>query len=210
MIFQIQLGLGVLVLLFSWVYVHKKTAVDVFRNKMFRLRDEVRDYYAENSVPMDSPGYKAIRGLLNSYIYNAENISFSFSTKFRVELNNNPEIENYLIDKVEAPYRACEKETRDFLSDVRMRARSDCQLFVIQKSGIAMSLFLLIGAFLSVFEVCKRCFQIIQNHQGLIKEMAFMATLAVARQKAATKVVDKKRLEESSFALSSKNICNAA
>ncbi len=73
LIFHFFLGIGLL--LFAWGYMLKRTRIDIFREDMFNIRDELFDYVWRNDLSFDLPAYRIMRDLLNGAIRAAEKIN---------------------------------------------------------------------------------------------------------------------------------------
>jgi hypothetical protein len=72
-IVQSSLTLLVLVLIvFSW---WPEQRVDVFRQQMFALRDELFDFAMKGNISFDDPAYVLLRNLMNGFIRYAHNLT---------------------------------------------------------------------------------------------------------------------------------------
>jgi hypothetical protein len=72
-IVQSSLTLLLLVLIvFSW---WPEQRVDVFRQQMFALRDELFDFAMKGNISFDDPAYVLLRNLMNGYIRYAHNLT---------------------------------------------------------------------------------------------------------------------------------------
>ena len=59
-----------------WHYLWKPQRVDLFRQRLFALRDELFDMAASGEISFDAPAYTRLRVLLNGRIQYAQRISF--------------------------------------------------------------------------------------------------------------------------------------
>jgi hypothetical protein len=69
------LGLWVL---FFWLY--RDYRVDLFRQRMFTLRDELFEYAAAGNIAFDAPAYGLMRDMLNGYIRFAHRLNLVLVT----------------------------------------------------------------------------------------------------------------------------------
>lgn len=74
-----------------WYYLWKPQRVDIFRQKLFALRDELFDIAANGEVSFDDPAYTRLRFLLNGMIRYAHRISFPLLLISMMALKDEPE-----------------------------------------------------------------------------------------------------------------------
>jgi hypothetical protein len=67
----LSLALGVLLVFAVW----PEQRVDVFRQDMFTLRDELFDFAADGNVSFEEPAYLLLRELMNGFIRYAHNLT---------------------------------------------------------------------------------------------------------------------------------------
>jgi len=72
-IFVFCIGLGLF--WFAFLTVYRKFTIDIFRQKMFELRDSVFDYAARGNVSFDHPAYKLLRTAMNGFLRYGHKIS---------------------------------------------------------------------------------------------------------------------------------------
>ncbi len=65
------LSLLAVLVLFLW----REHRLDVFRQRIFEMRDDLFDFAAKGQMSFDDPAYGALRGLLNSYIRFAHRVT---------------------------------------------------------------------------------------------------------------------------------------
>lgn len=74
-----QVTIGVLLLLFGYGYMYRRTHLDRFREDLFTLRDELFDYMWKHEQSFDMPAYQMVRALLNGSITIADQLQNPFS-----------------------------------------------------------------------------------------------------------------------------------
>lgn len=72
-IIQSLLSLILLVVVIFWLWPSQR--VDLFRQEMFSLRDELFDFAAAGNIPFDEPAYVLLRQLMNGFIRYAHNLT---------------------------------------------------------------------------------------------------------------------------------------
>lgn len=64
----IVIGLIAALLWLSIFYVYRRFTVDVFRQKMFEIRDELFDFAADGNIEFNNPAYKLLRTTMNGFL----------------------------------------------------------------------------------------------------------------------------------------------
>lgn len=73
-VFIIGMSLFGLVIIALWLY--RDYQVDVFRENLFELRNELFDFAATGGIPFDDPAYRGLRAVCNGYIRFGHRVSF--------------------------------------------------------------------------------------------------------------------------------------
>lgn len=68
---------GLLLLWALWSFGLRPALIDMFRQRVFEIRDEMFDYAAEGNIDFNHPAYGTIRTLMNGYIRFAHRIDIS-------------------------------------------------------------------------------------------------------------------------------------
>lgn len=63
-----RFGIGAGLLAFAFLYMFRKTRLDVFRSDLFATRDGMFNYAQQNGIPFDLPAYRDLRLMLNGVI----------------------------------------------------------------------------------------------------------------------------------------------
>ncbi len=71
----VQSLLTMIVLAFVIFWVWPEQRVDLFRQQMFALRDELFDFAADGKIKFDDPAYVLLRQLMNGFIRYAHNLT---------------------------------------------------------------------------------------------------------------------------------------
>ena len=61
-------GLSVLTLWYFFFWIYKRHSVEIFRQKMFELRDQLFDEAMAGGVSFDHPAYKILRTTMNGFL----------------------------------------------------------------------------------------------------------------------------------------------
>jgi hypothetical protein len=109
---QVLFGAGLIMLFVVWKYMIQPTLIDHFRDKLFDLRDSVREHFLQRGE-LGSPEYRQLRDLLNSHILYIEKATLfaflhlvvtskkdpettdAFNTTRRGKLSDDPEVNKF-------------------------------------------------------------------------------------------------------------------
>jgi|SRR5882672_2427141 len=103
--------------LFHWLY--RDYRVDLFRQRMFALRDELFDMAASGRIAFDNPAYGKLRDMLNGYIRFAHRVSLPlllFASRSRTALSQGAEEVAVLTTTVRAQPRETARELERIIS----------------------------------------------------------------------------------------------
>lgn len=138
MINTIFFGLNVILLIAVWNLMLKKSILDHYRDQLFDLRSEVREFFAQNNIPLDSITYKNLRDLLNGHLRFTETITFLKFIVLEVEVQNNKELQAYLKAEIEKHFNAEDPAIKEFIGQIRDRAKIVLLNHMINSSGAAL------------------------------------------------------------------------
>lgn len=141
------LGLNILLVIFVWKYMIKKTILDHYRDKLFDLRKEVRDYFVAHEIPLSCDTYKNLYDLLNAHLQFTEDITFSKFIFLESELKNNDSLKEYLKNQLDSKFKTSDKQLDDFVKDIRRRSISVLTDYMICFSGLTWAIAVLMMLF---------------------------------------------------------------
>ena len=128
-----------LCIFYNWFYLNYR--LDMFREKLFSLRNELFDYALENKIGFDHPSYGMLRSLINSTIRYAHKISFTELVVFSV-LSRNDEHKNKFTEQYEKKWtdslKELEPETRDKLFSFKKRFYLEILEYIIFTSPLLL------------------------------------------------------------------------
>jgi hypothetical protein len=138
------LGINVLIIMGFWHYVVKKTLLDNTRDKLFDLRDEIRDVYTESEWGIDGDVYGNLRYMINAYLRYTETYSVWSVVSVRGELarTRNTNLREHLVSRINANFKTPSTEQNIYIANVRSRASKALMQYSVYSSGL-----LLIAAF---------------------------------------------------------------
>src|SRR5258708_27147164 len=98
--------------------------VDIVRQQMFALRDELFDFAAQGGIKFDDPAYILLRHLMNGFIRHAHNLTpfrvfFSF---LRWSLTSNKSIDSWSIPWAQALQNISNEETKTKIQEFHSKA----------------------------------------------------------------------------------------
>jgi hypothetical protein len=130
------LGLNILLVIFVWKCMIKKTILDHYRDKLFDLRKEVRDHFVAHEIPLSCDTYKNLYDLLNAHLRFTEDITFSKFIFLESELKNNDSLKEFLKNQLDSKFKTSDEQLDAFVKDIRRRSISVLTDYMICFSGI--------------------------------------------------------------------------
>ena len=119
---QTLLSLVVLVfVLFSW---WPEQRIDIFRQQMFALRDELFDFALEGEIEFDNPAYTQLRELMNGFIRYAHNLTpyRTFVSYLRWSCTSTQPVRVWAVAWEQALNKIADKDKRDKLEEFHSKA----------------------------------------------------------------------------------------
>jgi hypothetical protein len=134
MINTIFLGINILLLIVIWEKVLKPSILDNYRDKLFDLREEVREYYLANGIPLSHNTYIQLRNLINSHLRFTEQMSFIKVAFFASRIEKNRDLKNYIQRSIESNFATNNKDLFLFIKTTRKKAVDILQKYMIFSS----------------------------------------------------------------------------
>lgn len=136
----VLLGFNILIIMALWHFVVKKTLLDHTRDKLFDLRDELRDVYVQRGWGLDAVSYGKLRAMINAYLRFTENYSVWQMVAIRTELSSAERagLREYLTAQIDANFGAESLVQQKFIADVRRRASNALTDYSVYNSGFLL------------------------------------------------------------------------
>jgi hypothetical protein len=137
---QSLLSLIVLVLVVFWLWPAQR--MDLFRQQMFAIRDELFDFAAEGNIKFDEPAYLLLRQLMNGFIRYAHNLTpyRTLMAFARWKVTSNQPVETWAAAWDQAMKNVSDQNTRAKLQEFHSRA----SMLVVGQLVLSPGLFILI------------------------------------------------------------------
>lgn len=133
------LGVSLLFLL-SAFRQYRKVMLDEYRDKLFDLRSELRDYYLNNGLNMDSTQYVAMRNLLNGYIRYLEDNRFTTLVHFATLMKKRNVVVDDIINKLERSFITGDINIDKHTKAIRYKAVVTIQQYMLFTSCTVLAL----------------------------------------------------------------------
>ncbi|MBZ5694347.1 MAG: hypothetical protein LAN36_03195 [Acidobacteriia bacterium] len=120
----IQSALTLILLAFIMLAWWPAQRVDLFRQQMFALRDELFDFAMEGSIKFDDPAYSRLRDLMNGFIRYAHNLTpyRTLMSFLRWKYTAGEPISAWSISWEQALNKVSDQDTRTKLQEFHSRA----------------------------------------------------------------------------------------
>ena len=134
---MLLLGLNILLIMGAWHFVMKKTLLDRTRDRLFDLRDELRQVHIEQNWTMDTNAYSSLRAMINACLRYTENYSVWGVIWLQTNLSRrSKELNQALIRLMDEEFKALTPQQQRYVADVRQRACLTLIDFAIHNSGL--------------------------------------------------------------------------
>lgn len=148
-------GVGALCLVLSWHFVLRPSLLDDTRDRLFDLRESVRDFFASRDQ-LSHPAYVDLRNLINAHLRYTEEITFvGFLFKMHCYAKYKEEFA-----KEYQSFFACaggNQEIIKFIGKVRVESSNIMLAYMIKTSLIAWA-FILVGFLFLLLQSVKKNF----------------------------------------------------
>lgn len=186
-------GLNLLLLVLVWKFMIRKTILDHTRDKLFDLRDEIRDEFTRREWDMNSALYRELRDTINAYLRYTEHYSVWRFFFMESSLRKNKLLFNSLKQKIEQSYRELDTEKATFAKTIRLRSQQHMMDFSVYSSGLLLVISFILVPFFAVYNIvalARRGFGVAANslcdsvsHFGCSVKLLWMASVKLIGRK---------------------------
>jgi hypothetical protein len=129
------IGFNGLLLMLVWRFILRRSILDTYRDKLFDLRDHLRETFVSRGWSLDSPLYRHLRDLINGYLRFTESYSFGEFVYMEIKVKENPALRQALTARVASKFAADTSEQEAFIADFRREAVGAMMSYMIVSSG---------------------------------------------------------------------------
>ena len=208
MIDALFFGINFLLILLIWRFGWKVVALNKARDDLFEIRDELRDYFIGNEIPLTHASYKQLRDRINNYIRFTEEATLINLMCFSLAIDKNKEIQDIYIRISKEKDKIFENEViKQFADNVRTKAAETLTVYMVKTSVIGVFLVFLIALLVPIFNALNGVKNIIfikykihfwnKNYLGnLIKMLSMLAVGSLATGTAYSNDIAKSNLSK--------------
>lgn len=131
-------GINILLLMFVWKFMIRKTILDTSRDKLFDLRDELRATFVKNEWDLGSPIYKKLRDLLNGHLRFTEEFSIWEFVCFEALFGRDKKLRDESRTKIQKTFVSADPRQQEFITSIRRRAVVVVMEFTVYNSGLLL------------------------------------------------------------------------
>ncbi|MFT3870458.1 MAG: hypothetical protein QM715_18570 [Nibricoccus sp.] len=139
---QLLFGFGILLFLFVWNKMIRRTVLDHHRDKLFDLREKVRSFYASREHGLADKTYINLRVLVNNQIRFLDTVSIYRLSLIDRQIKTNSELRQCINEMLTEKFATENKEIAEFIQKARKEAYYTVLSYVIFSSVFASLLFL--------------------------------------------------------------------
>ncbi len=148
MINALFFGINIFLIYAVWVYYLKPAILDHYRDKLFDLREEVREFYLSNGIPLSDKTYKSLRDLINGYLHSTESISITKIIAFSIGMENNKKLNARSKHQIDARFKTNNENLREYIDSVRVKSNEIILEYVTYSTPIMCFAWVLLGKLL--------------------------------------------------------------
>ncbi len=136
--------INVIFTIIIWRYLLRKSILDHYRDKLFDLRDDVRNYYIANHIPLSDETYKNIRDLINSHLRFTEKMSLVEVIFFSKAIDDDNELKNYIKNNIDNKFKTSDKNLNSFIKETRDKSSLILFDYMVFSSPLLILMFFMI------------------------------------------------------------------
>ncbi len=128
-------GMSILLIIVTWKLLLKKSVLDDHRDKLFDLRDSLRESFVQQGWDLNSPVYRHLRDLINGYLRFTEKYVFLEFLIVELELKRNVDLQRGLKSSFDKRFETVSSDQREFISSFRRAAVQVMMSYMIVSFG---------------------------------------------------------------------------
>jgi len=194
MINTLLFGINILLAMVIWKKMLRPSLLDRCRDQLFDLRDEVRSYFVDRSISLDTPIYHELRDLLNFHLRFTENMTLSTVIAFSAMLRADNDLNEKLEKEIARKFMTDDPALRKFVEDVRGRAVATLMSYMIFSSAFWLPTAVLLGIAYTCYFVARRLYARASLNLDLLGSLLANGLSFVGR-----KTIRRDALEEMSY-----------
>lgn len=199
MINAIFFGINIILSVLVWKFILKPSLLDHYRDKLFSLREEVRDFFISKGIGLDDKIYINLRNIINTHLRFTENMSFTSVAYFSTKIEKDHEIKRYIKNEIERKFKTNDKEMEIFVSNIRNKSINILSTYMIFSSPLLISLLLFVSA------VVMPIFLINKIALNIKNELSYLRLAILETSKVIGRYISTEDLEEVSYETSFRN-----
>lgn len=180
MINTIFFAINILLALIIWKYMLRKSLLDHFRDKLFDIRDEVREYYILKNISLDDITYITLRELLNSQLRFIDNWSI-YDILYASYKIKDDHIKSLIKNEINSKLSTDDEKLSEFIIKIRGRSGFVISNYIVFSSLPFVSLMIITSLCCIPLLIFKWMFQSIRRELNLINDMLLFFSKVVNR-----------------------------
>ncbi len=172
-----MLGVGLLLVMATWKFMLRPSMLDATRDRLFDLRESMREHFIQTGHGLNAPAYRALRGLLNSHLRYTEEITFFGVLHQMIWLKGHQDAYRHLRADVDRQFAVSDPGLAAYIREVRAKSAGIVLDYAV-KSSLA-GLLLALGGFAVIFT--RKAFAMVRqalNTSGRAPAAAFVQAAA--------------------------------
>jgi len=128
-------GFSLLGLLFVWKYIWQKTLLDETRDRLFCLREEVRQWFIDEGYDLSHPIYQSLRATINQHLRHTESITVISYLSFCISIEKNPRYDKYLSNNISKMFTTDDEKLKIFICGNNNSLTNIIKIYIMLKAN---------------------------------------------------------------------------
>ena len=149
------LGFNLLLVMAVWNFMLRKTILDLHRDQLFDLRDQLRADFIRNGWGLESKSYERLRSLINGYLRFTEDYALFPFTWLNAKVRERDDLQQALKEKMEHEFSATDEEMAKYIKEFRSKSLSIMMNYMVTSNWPLLILSLLFTPIVTIIEIIR-------------------------------------------------------
>lgn len=185
-------GLNLLLILVVWHLMLRPTILDLSRDRLFNLRDALRERFIKEGWDLNAEVYKKLRDLANGYLRYTEEVSLTRISYINATVGRNKELQEFVHERMSKAFASNNPEQQKFTAEFRKSALMVAMDYSVFSSGCLLLVVLAMVPFVAFWKgismvnrsvdfTIDTCIQRIRHLGGYVAGSISVATAYLAK-----------------------------
>lgn len=139
------LSINIVLVMFVWKRILKPTILDYFRDELFDVREDVREFFIQNKIPLDHYIYKNLRDLINDHLRFTEQMTLGEVISFSNKIEKRRGLKKYIKKRLDKLFKSQDKNLNEYVKKIRSRSSEILLMYMVFSSPFLCFSFFIVG-----------------------------------------------------------------